>query len=490
MRTDAIRTAGRRQGLPLGFAGSLVHFIGVGGSGMSGAAALMLQLGADVSGSDLVPFDGMGELVSRGARVAIGHRKEQLDASTNLVVISAAIPETNPELTAARALDVPVVKYAELLAALMRAPRKGMAIAGTHGKTTTTAMCAYLCREGGLSPSFLAGAPSSQLGGSSGIGTGPLLVVEACEFDRSFLNFAPESAAILNIEPDHLDCYRDLDEIVEAFAMFARNVDPDGLLICNAEDHCASIAADAAKAPVQTFGFEDGADWRAAGLRRERGCYTFDIRLDGQALLSTRLSIPGRHNVANALAAVALAVHAGVDLSCIGRTLPTFAGVSRRLSWRGEGRGVTIIDDYAHHPTEIRATIKAARDRYRPKRTWAIFQPHQYARTRHFMAEFADSFGEADEIIVPDIYAAREMNGAADAPGDARAADGVMGSKELVSRICQGGGRARYFPGLDDVADHLLQNVMEGDLVLTMGAGDIWKVADELVERICEPHRA
>jgi len=492
MRTPAEAAATDRHESLREFAGTRAHFIGIGGSGMSGAAALLLGLGAEVSGSDLVPFDGMGTLVNRGARVSIGHREQQLDTNVNLVVISAAIPESNPELVAARTLGVRVVKYAELLGVLMRGCTKGVAIAGTHGKTTTTAICAHLYRRAGFDPSFLVGAYSSQLGGSSGVGKGPHFIVEACEFDRSFLHLAPESAAILNIEPDHLDCYRDLDEIVGAFARFAHNVDPNGLLVCNAGDHRTRAAAAESRACVQTFGFTEGADWQAVDLCREHGCYSFEVRFSGQVLLSTRLSIPGLHNVANALAAIALAHHAGADPGCIERALPTFSGVSRRLSLRGEGHGVTIVDDYAHHPTEIRVTIEAARYRYRPRRTWAIFQPHQHARTRHLMEDFSDSFGEADEIIVPDVYAAREASDTPETPPESGIpdADGTPCSEELVSRIRQRGGRARYMPGLSAVAEHLVRHVTEGDLVLTMGAGDVWKVADELVERICEPNRA
>lgn len=473
---------------------------------MSGVAALLLKLGAAVSGSDLAPFDGMGALVGGGARVAIGHREKQLDPDVDLVVISAAIPEANPELVPARGGGIPVLKYAELVGTMMRHFQKGVAIAGTHGKSTTTAMCAYLCRQAGLQPSFLIGARSEQLDGSSGLGTGLHFIVESCEFDRSFLRLVPESAAVLNIEPDHLDCYRDLDEIIEAFSRFCRNVNPDGLLVCNAEDRWVKEATNSAQARIETFGFGDDADWQAICRKSDRGCYAFDVRLGGVTLFSTVLSIPGRHNVANALAAIALAYHAGAEPRSMAKALPAFSGIDRRLTWRGRGRGVNIVDDYAHHPTEVRVTIEAVREGYNPKRTWVVFQPHQHARTQRLMDEFADSFGGADEIIVPDVYAARESSSsearaaartdphATTEPGarihsrNDRSAEAC--SKELVSRIRQSGGRARYLPSLGAIADYLIQHVEEGDLVLTMGAGDVGKVADELVERICEPNRA
>jgi len=454
-----------------------VHLIGVGGSGMSGAAALLLGLGARVSGSDQVAFEGMGQLVQRGATISVGHRESQLHPAVDLVVISAAIPESNHELALARALGIPIIKYAELIGELMRHHTQGIAIAGTHGKSTTTAMCAHLCREAGLQPSFLVGARSAQLGGSSSVGDRRLFVVESCEFDRSFLHLHPHSGAILNIEPDHLDCYHDLDEIVEAFSMFASQVYADGVLVCNGDDPLASRAAAFSPSAVETFGLTREATWRAEDLGQDRGCHRFTIWRDGLRFLTSRLSIPGGHNVANALAAVALAHHAGAGARSMADALPRFEGVERRLTWRGRGGGVTIVDDYAHHPTEIRVTIDAARQRYAPRRMWVVFQPHQNARTRHFMDAFADSFGLADEVIVPDVYGARE-----DANGN-----GWCGSAELVSRMCGRGVRATYLSSLSAAAEHVMQNVADGDLVLTMGAGDVWKVADELVARFCGP---
>lgn len=456
--------------------GTSVHLIGIGGAGMSGAADLLLEGGAQVAGSDLAGFTGMGALVSRGARVSVGHRAEQLDARAQLVVISAAIPESNPELAAARARGLPVIKYAQLLGLLMQRREKGVAIAGTHGKSTTTALCAHVFRHAGLAPSFLMGAWSDQLGGSSGAGDGPHFIAEACEYDRSFLHLAPESAVILNIEPDHLDCYRDLNEIVDAFAGFTAGVDPDGLMVCNMDDEWAMKVAAASRAPVVTFGFAPTADFRAVGLRADRGCFAFDVYLQGQALLSTKLPWPGQYSVTNALAVVALAHHAGAAAGDISEALSTFAGIHRRLTWRGEGQGVTIVDDYAHHPTELRLTIEAARSHYAPKRTVVVFQPHQHERTRRFMREFAESFQDVDEVIVPDIFGARE-------------ATGTTGAQELAQRICDGGGSARYLPGFQEVADHVVSRARAGDLVLTMGAGDVWKVADELVARLCRSDR-
>ncbi len=471
------RSVSEPGGPPSGFGGSTVHMIGVGGCGMSGAARILARLGAKVSGSDLTPFDGLGALVADSIRVSIGHDADHVHDDVDLVVTSAAIPESNVELAKARHQGLRVLKYAELLAALMER-RSGVAIAGTHGKSTTTAMCAHLFRTAGLSPSFLVGAISDQLGGNSAAGAGDHFIAEACEYDRSFLHLRPEYAAILNIEPDHLDCYRDIGEIVQAFTEFAANVDPEGLVLCNAEDELAMQAAAGATAKVETFGIECEADWRGVNLRSENGQYAFDVTYRGAHVLSARLTIAGKHNVYNALPAVALARRGGADAESLSSALSTFAGTHRRMTWRGQGRGVQIVDDYAHHPTEIRVTIEAVRNRYRPKRVWVVFQPHQHARTRHLFEDFAESFMGVDEVIVPDIYGAREGG----------SFERRAGAEELASRIREKGGSARYLPSLGETAEHVAVNATDGDLVVTMGAGDVWKVADELVERFCSRH--
>ncbi|MBI1825398.1 MAG: UDP-N-acetylmuramate--L-alanine ligase [Planctomycetes bacterium] len=461
------------------FNGLHVHLIGIGGSGMSGAASLLNADGAVVSGSDLTAFDGLGQLVSRGVRVFIGHCESQLPPDVELVIISAAVPSTNPELELARSRGLRVIRYAEFLGEFM-STRRGVAVAGTHGKSTTSGMCVHLFQRSGLSPSFVIGARSNQLGGSSGLGNGESFVVESCEFNRSFLHLRPESAAILNIEPDHLDCYRNVEDIVDAFSQFAAGVRQDGLLVCNGEDARAVRAASFASARIDTFGFSHGLNWQAVDLHEDEGRYSFEVRYNEEPLLRASLAIPGLHNVSNALAAIALAHHGGADCNRIAEAIGTFAGVDRRMTLRMRSHGITLLDDYAHHPTEIRVTIDAARSRYRPRRTLVVFQPHQYSRTRHFMDQFADSFSNADEVIVPDIYGAREVR--EDPTKD--------GAEELVSRICRRGGRATYLSSLEAVTNHLTSRLSEGDLVMTMGAGDVWKVADELVERFRISDRA
>jgi len=458
----------------LDFSRCNVHMIGIGGSGMSGAAKMLVNLGAFVAGSDVTAFPGMGALVNSGVRLQIGHQKDLLDRRTDLVVYSAAIPQSNAELQEAGRRGIPCIKYAELLGALMAA-REGVAIAGTHGKTTTTAMCAFALQQAELKPSFIFGAHSEQLGGSSGVGSGPHFVVESCEFDRSFLHLHPHAAAILNVERDHPDCFRNLEEVVEAFAQFSENVAPQGLLVCNADCPSAMAAAQRTRAELQTFAIDAEADWRAVNLRIGGQVVAFDVRYGGSTVMSVELVVPGRHNVANALAAAALASYFGADHDTIASAISRFAGVSRRLTWRGARGGVNIIDDYAHHPTEIRVSLEAVRGRYHPKRTWVVFQPHQHERTRSLLDDFAKAFTGADEIVIPDVFDARE------ADSDKH----PVGSEVLASRICENGGRARYVHTLEEAADHVARNVVDGDLVVTMGAGDVWRVADALVARVC-----
>jgi UDP-N-acetylmuramate--alanine ligase len=313
------------------------------------------------------------------------------------------------------------------------------------------------------------------------VGDGQLLIVESCEFDRSFLQLHPHLAAVLNIEPDHLDCYRDLDDIVDAFSKFVSQIHADGVAVINGDDPRAMRAAASASSAVETFGFSPGVDWRAEEIGQDHGCVAFRVWHRGKRFLVSRLAVPGTYNVANALAAIALAHHAGADAESIAAALPSFEGVQRRSTWRGCGCGVTVVDDYAHHPTEVRVTIDAVRRRYSPRRMWVVFQPHQHARTRQFLDAFAESFDLADEVVVPDVYGARE---------DDDGGHGSCGSEELVSRMCRLGVRATYRATLSAAAEHVIEHAADGDLVMTMGAGDVWKVADELVARFCGPNRA
>jgi len=467
---DSAARGGARAGRGDALSGARVHMIGIGGCGMSAAAALLLRCGAVVSGSDMNRFDGLGTLVAQGATVHVGHRAGQVPPDADRVVVSAAVPESNPELVVARRRCLPVITYAELLGEIMDRHR-GIAVAGTHGKSTTTALLAHIFRSAGADPSFVVGASSSQLGGSSGVGRGEHFIVEACEYARSFLALKPCSAGILNIEADHLDCYTGLDDIRAAFADFCAGVRSSGVLVTPHNDRGVAEAAQARGVRHETFGFRSGANWRADNLAADLGCYSFDIMYEDRRLLSTRLRLAGVHNVSNALVAAALAHHEGISPQPIADGIATFEGIDRRMTRRDSSRGFTVIDDYAHHPTEIAVTLRAINDRYKPKRTWVVFQPHQASRTRRLMHEFARSFVEADVVIVADIYCVRDS-----AEDRAR-----IRSSDLVSLIHQNGGDARYIGALADVTRHVEENVTDGDLVVTMGAGDVWRIADELV---------
>ncbi len=450
-----------------------IHLIGIGGSGMSGLAEMLHRKGARVSGSDRCASPLLARLAAEGITVSTIQTADSFPERAELVVVSAAIPEDHPELQQARRRNLRVVRYAEMLG-MLQADGGGIAIAGTHGKSTTTAWLTYALRLAGLDPSFIVGAEVEQLGGSSGAGDGPHFVVEACEYQRSFLHLCPQSAAILNIEEDHLDYYAGLDAICQAFAEFAGRIPRDGLLVTSGEDpNCRALARGAA-CRSELVGLSPLFDWSAADLALVNGCYTYTLLLEGKPQMPVKLGLPGIHNVRNSLAVIALARHAGAGWPPIQQALTDFRGARRRLETRAVCDGVRIVDDYAHHPTEIRATLRAAREQFDPRRLYVVFQPHQHSRTRFLLDDFAASFADADEVVVPDIYFVRDSQRERD----------LIGSGDLVNRIGRRGGNARHVTDFDTIVRGLLPKLQPGDVVISMGAGDIWKVADELVQRL------
>jgi UDP-N-acetylmuramate--alanine ligase len=456
------------------YAAKRIHLIGAGGCGMSGLAGVLLRCGAIVSGSDQVWAKTFDRLEEMGATLTLGHAPISIPTDCDFVVYSAAIKDENPELKEARRRGITCLKYAEMLGRVM-ALRTGIAIAGTHGKSTTTAMLAFILRQAKVDPTFVVGAESQQLGGGSGVGDGPHFLVEACEYDRSFWNYGPQYAAILNVEEDHLDCFKDLDGIIEAFNGFASRVSPNGVIVVNGADQAAARAVQGVRAKVETFGLHEGVTWRALNIENSRGHYSFDIHRDGQFHLHADLeSLPGRHQVCNALAAAAMAHYAGIEPIAVAEALARFAGAERRISTRGEVGGVILVDDYGHHPTEIQVTLQTVRERYPDRRLWVIFQPHQHSRTRFLLDDFARSFGLADQLLVPDIYFVR----------DSEKERNSISSRHLVERVQANGGRALYLPGHEQIVDYVVKHIQSGDVVLTMGAGDVWKISDELVRRL------
>jgi len=475
-RYEVIDTTSR-----VGVAGKRFHFIGAGGVGMSGLAQLLIRHCGVVAGSDQTASDVTEKLCEMGADIKIGHNEKNLSTETDAVVISAAIKEDNTELKQARKKGLKIYKYAQMLGELSNR-YDGIAISGTHGKSTTSGWLIYLLKQAGVDPNFIIGAEITQLGSSSGVGDGKYFVAEACEYDRSFLNLKPKIACILNIEADHLDYYKDEAEIVEAFEEFARGIKPNGVLIANGRDTNVAKVIDSCFRRndncirCETFGLDENCNFYAQNLQLNNGLYTFDIYHNGKLLGAAKIALPGKHNVLNALAVTAMAVNGGLPAQQILQLLPGFTGVERRLMLKGQVGQITILDDYAHHPTEIRASLAAMRQRYQPKRIWCIFQPHQYSRTRFLLDDFAESFKLADITIVPEIYFVR----------DSQAEKKEINAQMLVEQMRTNGTEAVFIDGFEGICDYLKKKVSAGDLVVTMGAGDIWKVADEYIQWLRE----
>jgi UDP-N-acetylmuramate--alanine ligase len=457
----------------LQFEGKRFHFIGAGGVGMSGLASLLIKNGAVVAGSDQTHTGLIHKLCQNGADIKIGHSAENLSEHTEAVVISAAIKRDNPELKIAREKGLVVYKYAELLGKVMDCYH-GIAVCGTHGKSTTCGWLVFVMQRVGLNPSFIVGADISQLGCSSSVGNSKFFLAEACEYDRSFLNLHPKLGVVLNIEQDHLDYYRDENEIIDAFGQFMLGVQKDGTIIVNGQDANVARAAAVIKnsSYIKTFGIDGDYDFSARNVRQADGLYEFDFFYSGNELGKARLSLPGRHNILNALAVASSAIQLGIEPKKVLEILPEYQGVERRLMLKAKIAGVTILDDYAHHPTEIKASLEAIRERFRPRRIWCVFQPHQYSRTRFLLDDFAESFKLADITIVPDIYFVR----------DTEAAKKEVNSEMLVEKLRGQGSQALFISSFGNILEYLRENVRVGDLIITMGAGDIWKLADEYIQ--------
>ncbi|MGD1277407.1 MAG: UDP-N-acetylmuramate--L-alanine ligase [Tepidisphaeraceae bacterium] len=474
---DAALVLQRTESAASQFRGKRVHFIGAGGTGMSGLARMLIDAGAVVSGSEPNPGATTFELIRRGAKISRDQAGQLLDGNIDLVVRTAAVPDNNPEMLAARALGLPTIKYAQLLGRVM-SERFGIAVAGTHGKSTTTSMISFALLQCGADPSFVIGATVPQLGGGSRSGRGTAFVAEACEYDRSFHNLHPRIAVITNIEPDHLDCYKDLDDIIASFHDFAAAIPPDGLIIAG-DDPPVIRALRGVTARVELAGLSGapGQAWTTRLTGVDAGCYRGEISYNQRPMGTLRLSVAGRHNLINATMAAATA-HATLARSGDGRGDPTaildaisrFAGADRRMSLVGQCNGAAIVDDYGHHPTEIRATLTALRERYAPKRLLCIFQPHQHSRTRFLLEDFAASFELADQVIVPDIYFVR----------DSQAERQRISSIDLVQRLVARGQTAIFLPQFSAIVDYVRNTAVPGDLIVTMGAGNVWEISRDL----------
>jgi len=448
-----------------------VHMIGIGGIGMSGIAEVLLAMNFKVSGSDRSLSEVTDRLASLGAEIYEGHSEENLK-DVDVVVYSSAVTMDNVEIQEALKRKIPVIKRSEMLAELMRL-KYGIGIAGTHGKTTTTSMVGLVMLEAGFDPTVIVGGKLSGLGGTNArLGKGDFIVVEADEFDRSFLQLTPVIAAITTLEKEHLDIYRDLDDIKEAFVEFANKVPFYGFVVLCLDEEGLREILPKINRKVITYGTSAQADVRAYDVSFSKTQSKFKVKYHGESLGEIELNVPGLHNVKNSLVAVTIAKELGVDFGIIKSALKKFTGVYRRFEIKAEINDVMIIDDYAHHPTEVSATLSAIRSGW-DRRVVAVFQPHLYTRTRDFYADFAKSFLDSDVFICTDVYPAREIP-----------IQDVTG--QLITDAAEKFGHKNviYVPDKKQIPDKLLEIVLPGDIVITMGAGDIWKYGEEFINKL------
>jgi UDP-N-acetylmuramate--alanine ligase len=449
--------------------GQHLHFVGIGGCGMSGLARLARQHGAWCTGSDLGRSSTVSALESDGFAISLVQSATSIPQDCDCLVVSAAIRDGHPELKEAQRRGITIIKYAQMLGQLMLG-RTGVAIAGTHGKSTTTSLLSHVLIETGLDPSFIVGANCQQIGGGSRCGESDILVAEACEYDRSFHNLHPTHAVILNVEADHLDIYKSLDEIVEAFAVFARKLPSYGSLLINHEMSQRLTITAGLACSIETLGFSPQADWRVDvqdGRTR--------LHHKGEVVAQWTNPLPGDHMAYNAAAAAISAHRLGAAWEAIGAAVAGFLGLDRRMQRLGEraiaGGNVTVVDDYGHHPTEVDTTLRALRQHYRPERLICVFQPHQHSRTRFLMDEFAASFSEADVVIVPHIYFVR----------DSEKERHAVTAGDLVDRLRQKRVQAMHLYPFEAIVEQLELIARPGDLLVSMGAGDVWKVTHEFL---------
>lgn len=454
-----------------------VHFIGIGGISMSGFAEYLHNKSFKVSGSDSHRSNITEHLASLGIDVLYGQRAANITPDIDIVVYTAAIAEDNDELIAVKQRNIPLLNRAELIGQLMCNYNDAIAISGTHGKTTTTSMLSVIFTEGNLDPTISVGGMVDAIGGNMRMGYSEHFIVEACEYTNSFLQFYPKKAIILNIDADHLDFFKDIEDIRNSFRLFAKRLPKDGQLFINGDISNPEEITGGLECDIFTYGIADPAygnpkkeyDYYADNIQFDNmSAGSYDLYFRDRFIDRILLGIIGLHNISNSLPVIGLALQTGIPISTIKAALCNFKGAKRRFEYKGSIGGVTIMDDYAHHPTAISASLTAVRA-YPHKTLWCVFQPHTYSRTRQHLKEFALSLAIADKIILADIYASREKD-----PGD-------ISSKDLVKELEALGKEVYYFPSFDDIENFLLQNCINGDLLITMGAGDIVTVGENLL---------
>ncbi len=448
-----------------------IYFIGIGGISMSGLAEILLEEGFQVSGSDISPSPLTESLEKNHAVIFYGQKASNLTKDIDVVVYTSAIHPDNPEYAAMKELRLPSLTRAELLGQMMQNYEMPIAVSGTHGKTTTTSMISEILLEGNYDPTLSIGGILKAISGNIRIGKSKYFVTEACEYTNSFLSFFPKIGIILNIEEDHLDFFKDIQDIRNSFHQFAALIPEDGTLIISSDIIHYKEITKGLKCRIITYGSSPDSDYSCSGIRYDDLAHpTFLLNRKGGGSQTFSLMVPGEHNVYNAMAAIALADLLNIDDSIIQKAFSGFSGTDRRYEYKGKINGISIIDDYAHHPTEITATLKAAAN-YPHKSLWCVFQPHTYTRTKAFLPEFAKALSLADHVILADIYAARET----DTLG--------ISSKDLQEEILRAGGQCIYLPSFEAIEKFVLENCINGDLLITMGAGDVVKVGEKLLQK-------
>ncbi|MCR3760810.1 UDP-N-acetylmuramate--L-alanine ligase [Clostridium felsineum] len=449
--------------------GKKIHFIGIGGVSMSGLAEILLERGYKVSGSDMHNSPMIDKLKKNGAEIYISHDSANIK-NVDIVVYTAAIPEDNPELAYAKQANISLMTRAEFLGSIMKGHKYNVAISGTHGKTTTTSMISHIALTENVDPTILVGGNLDIIHGNVLAGKSDYFITEACEYKASFLEFYPYIGIILNIDADHLDFYKDIDDIENTFMKFANLIPTDGYLIANADDIRAIRVASHANCNVVSFGIDNG-DIRAKNVKfNANGFGSFDVYKANEFLFHIELNVPGKHNILNALSAIASALTLKMSNKSIIDGLKSFKGTHRRFELKGTKNGITVIDDYAHHPTEIKATLDAAKN-YPHNKIYCVFQPHTYSRTLSLFDEFAACFSNVDELILADIYAAREKD------------TGVVSSLKLSDAINKNNVKCSNLHSFESIVNYLQDNLKDGDLLLTVGAGDVFKIGEMFLNK-------
>ena len=448
-----------------------VHFIGIGGISMSGLAEILLEESFTISGSDAKQSALTDSLAQKGATIYIGQKASNLSIRPALVVYTAAIREDNEEFKAAVDAGIPMLSRAELLGQIMDNYEKSIAVAGTHGKTTTTSMISQILLVAKADPTISVGGILEAIGGNIRVGGSEVFITEACEYTNSFLHFHPKYSIITSVEAEHLDFFKDIDDIRRSFHEFAGNTAHDGVLIINGQIAALDQITNNLSCSVTTYGLCENDDFYAKNITyNDHACGTYTLMHKTEDLGTVSLSVPGRHNVSNSLAAIALCLNLGLPLDVIKKGLLQFGGTKRRFEYKGTKNGITVIDDYAHHPTEVAATLTAARN-YPHGRIICVFQPHTYSRTKAFLSDFARVLSMADIVVLADIYAAREKNTIG------------ISSKDLLAELQKNGQESYYFPSFDEIEKFLSEKCINNDLLITMGAGDVYLIGEHLLQQ-------